>query len=524
MTGALLDLAVRAHALSAKTKTKTKRKRPGRQPRTVLRFPRFVLTFDTETTVDALQQLVFGAWRYSRVDIVNGKVVFTCVAEGLFYADDLPERDPAGFAVLVSYARTRRASVAEHVPDARVDLAFESVSAWVERVLWRAAFELRAAVVCFNSPFDFSRIAWDVGETRTYKPNDRVDAFEGGFSFVIFGYHDAEGRRKSQWRPNIAIKSIDSRRALKGFRKPARIDANNIDSDEGPQQRFTGHLLDLRTLVFALTDRGHTLESACEAFGVPYTKRNVTHGAITTDYVSYCREDVEASDRLCEAALSAFFRHPVPLQATRAYSPATIGRGYLKQMGVTPPANRHVIDPRILGHAMTAYYGGRAECRIRRAPVPVVYCDFKSMYPTVCALMGVWELLTAETINAAGDTQGVSELLDEISTEQCFDPETWRHFIGIAQIVPDGDVVPVRARYALGAELADRREPINRRSADVVHDRRPRRIKGLDRQDTQDRPRDPLHRRRPDRRPATRAAAQHDTSRPSGARLLQDRH
>ena len=34
----------------------------------------------------------------------------------------------------------------------------------------------------------------------------------------------------------------------------------------------------------------------------------------------------------------------------------------------------------VLGYAMTAYYGGRAECRVRRTPVPVVYLDFLSMY------------------------------------------------------------------------------------------------------------------------------------------------
>ena len=72
------------------------------------------------------------------------------------------------------------------------------------------------------------------------------------------------------------------------------------------------------------------------------------------------------------------------LQASRAYSPATIGKAYLREMGVRSPAKR--VDPEILGYGMSAYYGGRAECRIRRTPVPVVYCDFLSMYPTVCAL------------------------------------------------------------------------------------------------------------------------------------------
>ena len=29
---------------------------------------------------------------------------------------------------------------------------------------------------------------------------------------------------------------------------------------------------------------------------------------------------------------------------------------------------------------MAAFYGARAECRIRKVEVPVVYCDFLSMY------------------------------------------------------------------------------------------------------------------------------------------------
>ena len=157
----------------------------------------------------------------------------------------------------------------------------------------------------------------------------------------------------------MAIKSIDSKRSLKGFRSPnLRPDADDGRGDgEGRREwRFTGHFLGLRTLVFALTDRSHSLESASRAFDVPYVKREVEHGQITTDYVTYCREDVAATERLGEKTLTEFMRHPIPLQATRAYSPATIGKGYLKDMGVTIPADRHEIDPRILGWAMSAYW------------------------------------------------------------------------------------------------------------------------------------------------------------------------
>jgi hypothetical protein len=39
---------------------------------------------------------------------------------------------------------------------------------------------------------------------------------------------------------------------------------------------------------------------------------------------------------------------------------------------------------------MSSYFGGRAEVHIRRTVVQTLYCDFASMYPTVCTLMGLW--------------------------------------------------------------------------------------------------------------------------------------
>jgi hypothetical protein len=455
-----LDVAVRAYAIPIPKVTnrrgKSKARKRRRPPESQSRCPEFALIFDTETTSDELQQLNFGAWRFCRTTIIGGEAVLECVAEGLFYADDLPYRDPAGFRALQAYARAQPGWIDGDSLDSHRGLTLEPASRWLERVLWRAGFELRAAVVCFNSPFDLSRLAWKVGETRTHKPNerDRPDAFEGGFSFALWSYVRDQERRESRYRPRVAIKSIDSKRSLKGFRSPDRVDPENQTLDQGgrPARRwqFTGHFLDLRTLVFALTDRGHSLESACKAFEAPYLKRDVEHGQITADYITYCREDVEATHRLCERAVTEFLRHPISLQATRAYSPATIGKGYLKAMGITPPAARHNIDPRVLGWAMSAYYGGRAECRIRRTPVPVVYCDFKSMYPTVCALMDIWSLLTAKSIEAVDDTAAVQHLLEDITPDACFDPAAWTGFVGIAQTVPDGDIVPVRARYGAG--------------------------------------------------------------------------
>ena len=96
-------------------------------------------------------------------------------------------------------------------------------------------------------------------------------SFEGGFTLRYF-LHEGKPNR---YRPELRIKTIDSKRALKQFSAPHDIEDSERDAEGLP---FRGHLLDLRTTGFALTDRGHTLESACEAFGVPYQKREVEHG------------------------------------------------------------------------------------------------------------------------------------------------------------------------------------------------------------------------------------------------------
>ena len=41
----------------------------------------------------------------------------------------------------------------------------------------------------------------------------------------------------------------------------------------------------------------------------------------------------------------------------------------------------------------------------------------------------------------------VRKLLAEVSVEFAFRPETWRQLVGFAQVVPDGDILPARAKH-----------------------------------------------------------------------------
>src|SRR6266700_7898188 len=105
------------------------------------------------------------------------------------------------------------------------------------------------------------------------------------------------------------------------------------------------------------------------------------------------------------------------------------------------------VDDETLGICMQAYYGGRAEIRIRHTPVPVVYTDFTSQYPTVNTLLGLWRMLTAEKLRVHDATDEIQRFLNSLTPDELLNPNTWSKFAFFALIQPDGDIFPVRTVY-----------------------------------------------------------------------------
>lgn len=399
-----------------------------------VRWRRSVLIFDTETTIEPTQRLTFGCYRFGTWRRDGTLAIHE---EGLFHADTLAAEDPEGFASLSGYAAT-------HEPETTSlnrnrGLAFRSRRDFLDHVLW-PAIQQDALIVGYNTPFDLSRIACDVSPAR--------GRHQGGFSFMLWDYLNTETgeRTEHQFRPRVRITQIDSKRSRMDITQPK---GRPIGSNGKPIVYRPG-FLDLRTLAFALTDRGHSLRSACTAFDVEQGKADPgEHGQITPDYIAYARQDVNATGSLLEALRTDYDRHPIDLDPCRAMSPATIAKAYYRAMGVTPRLKvQPDFPPEILGYAMSAYYGGRNECTIRRTPVPIVYTDVLSMYPTVNANMGLWQFHIAERIETRDCTSEVQSLLEEITLEMLLNPVMWREMTFFAQIVPDGDVLPVRAQYS----------------------------------------------------------------------------
>jgi len=120
-------------------------------------------------------------------------------------------------------------------------------------------------------------------------------------------------------------------------------------------------------------------------------------------------------------------------------------------MGVIPPLRKWPDFPReLLGKWSAAYYAGRSEMRGRHWPLPVVYTDAVAMFPTVCALVGIWEYDTATELKVVDWTHQLQTLLDQAAKkgpEMLFDPDLWRSLVAIGEIIPNGDILPVRADY-----------------------------------------------------------------------------
>jgi hypothetical protein len=428
------------------------------------RYPHEALVFDTETLPGPAQNLRFLVWRFYR-DHPDATPGMTCVEEGIAFPDDLDWLKPREFTLLRDFVARHQAETSSGFPP---QLQLQPLSWWLNERFFRYGYghRDRCAVVGFNLLFDLGRLAqyWAPAKGR----------YSGGYSLGFWGKFDESGKwRDSKHRGRLRLRAIDPRRTLFQWASRGKADP---DPYRGP-----GRFVDLRTLTFALTDRPHTLETACRAFGDPYTKREVDYAELNEELVGYALDDVRHTATLYRNCLTELRRHEgIELEPHRLYSPATVGTRYLEAMGLRRPLVKFTdlsgeqlgwddpaeiqrggrpsipvdeprgdLDPRLLGWSMSAFYGGRAEARIVRTPVPVTLVDFTSMYPSVNALLGTWQLLRAERLETRDATRKVRKLLaDPGLLERCLTREFWQSLgVTLVELVSAGDVLPTRARY-----------------------------------------------------------------------------
>jgi hypothetical protein len=405
------DIFVRAYAVSTDEDDKPRKSYSLDFPK----WPHYVLVFDTETRITADQSLTFGVFRVC--ELKNN--IYSVIREGLFYADDLPTKERK---VLENYARTSISDAKAFPPE----FPLYSRSDFMKKVFW-PAIKRNGALICgLNLPFDLARLAlaWSRGEHDEW-------------SLTMSQYSNGVENRNV---PRILITPIDSKKAFIRLAKPWK--------PEEWKDKGKAHFSDLRTLAWALFNRSFSLKRLCEELQTEHQK--IDHeptGKVTVEEIEYARQDGRCTADALNALKQEFDKHPIRLKPCNAYSPASVAKSYLDAMGIIPPAEKFKVPTKYLGIAMQTYYGGRSETRIRCTEVPVVPVDFTSEYPTCCALLGLFDVLTAASVTFKDDTKNIRRLVKTISLDRCFDPASWTQFRFFALVQPDNDILPVRTVY-----------------------------------------------------------------------------
>src|SRR5574337_406616 len=241
-----------------------------------------VLIFDTETTVDQYQNLIFGSYA-----IYDNHVK---IDEGIFYDPKLVSKKD------LQILKTQSNKV---IP----------VRKFVEEIFLPEVYDAQTLCVGFNLPFDLARLAIDFGYGR--KSN------RGSFSFKF---------SKNKMYPQLIIKHIDSTKSFIKFGTSGLRD-----------KQYQGNFLDLRTLSFSLTNEKHNLESACKFFKSPIKKHPVEkHGKITVRYVKYNLNDLNATYHLYLKLCLEYEKYGLFVPVTKIFSPASLGKAYLDAIGIPP--------------------------------------------------------------------------------------------------------------------------------------------------------------------------------------------
>lgn len=370
--------------------------------------------FDTETTADAAQQLRFGAFQ-----VRDGDDLFR---QGVFYDRDGLSADE--IETLEAYVFG-------------TNLELMSVDDFIEEIFFHECAFLDGTCVGFNLPFDLSRLAINHG---TAKGGKRSTIFQHGFSLQLSA---------NPKRSRVKIKHLSHRAAFIEF---ATTKQPQDPKKKNPEfERPKGFFVDVKTLAGALLAESHSLASLSVALDVENKKAaSDKHGeTLTPEYIQYARNDVQCTWECYTELQKRLEVHCLPnIHARQLFSEASLGKAYLKALGVKPWMAMQPEFPKTrIGEILSTYYGGRSEVNIRREFPEVAYCDFLSMYPTVNTHLGLWDFVIATGIQEADATAEVRDILENWSADNLQDPSNWKQLNAIVHIIPDDDVLPVRAIY-----------------------------------------------------------------------------
>jgi hypothetical protein len=376
---------------------------------------------------------MFGIYRICK--LVEGK--YLCESEGIVYDERLSknELNTIGTFVLSNLPQNE---TKRFPPQLKLEV-HSSFPAFMEKVFFPAL--RKGWFICgFNLPFDLSRLSIGWHPTR-----------EAGFALQLSRMF---WKKYNEWgtnpyRPEVYIKAKDARTS---FIKRGK-------TKKPKQWPNPARFLDISTLLFALFDEHRSVKNWCRYFrherGLQWVHEKEDHepcGRVTLGELKYCRRDVLCTQDLLNCAKAEFdlygFADLVP---DKAYSPASLGKACFRAMNIIPPSEKFTTSNELQGIFMQSYFGGRAECHIRKINVPIMKLDFLSQYPSVNTLLDNWKILTAESVIYSDDMTEIRRFLNGVDPrkwlDKCFERETWPQLRFFALVQASDDIFPVRAPY-----------------------------------------------------------------------------
>ena len=371
------------------------------------------LIFDTETTTDAAQALKFGVYQVRK-------------------GQELWE---AGFFVNPAILTAREIAIIRGYA-AEINYRCMTVAEFVENVFFRIGYDLRALIIGFNLPFDISRLA-------IYHGASRGRVMKGGFSFQLSPH---------RYWPNIQIKHLSARVSLIRFTtRPGRIAGRGMRRRKFRVPPQPGYFIDVRTFAAALTSRSFSLAGLGDFLATETRKLDTDeHGkSVTRNYLAYAKQDVQVTwDCFCALRCKFDEHNFTQTLPHKVFSEASIGKAYFREMNIRSWREQQPSFPEyLIGIIMSTYSGGRSEVHHRRIISQVAYCDFLSMYPTVCTLMSLWKFVISNGLKWRESREEIEALLSSVTLSDLRDPKFWSKLTVLVQIAPDDDVLPTRANY-----------------------------------------------------------------------------
>jgi hypothetical protein len=404
-----LAISIRAFVPPPTVKKFTRKLRKLRQTQS-----EWTLVFDTETNTDAAQALRFGVYHLYKGDQLD--------EAGIFIDPEILSGKET--SLLTAYATAH-------------DLKLMNKAQFIDDVFYGVAYELRATIIGFNEPYDLARPAVRHGPARG-------KTMRGGFTFQL---------STNPWKPRVQIKHLSGRAAFIQFTKPRpRFDTRGMRTKGLAVPPRRGAFIDVKTIAAAMTSRSFTLGALADFLETEHRKHSTDEhgGPLTEAYLDYAVEDVLVTWECYRKLFDKFEDYELTQsRLSQILSEASLGKACLREMGIKPWRELQPDFPDWLtGLIMSTYYGGRSEVHLRRVISQVLYCDFLSMYPSVCTLMNLWRFVAAKGVRWHDSTKEVARFLQRVSLDELQNLATWTKLTTIVQVMPDDDIFPVRAKYA----------------------------------------------------------------------------